>query len=575
MYQRLRQVRIPIVVAFLLMFGFFGLFFFYPIFSTLGQAIYVNGDFTVNYVTDILEDRNYLEGLTNAFVVGIFSTMGAVLIALPLAVVADRFDFPFKPLLVSLLLIPLILPPFVGAIGVKQILGQTGALNVFLSWFGLVDMSNPVDWLGRFRFVGMIVMNSLHLYPIVFLNVAASLASLDPALEEAAENLGSSRVMRFFQITLPLTLPGLFAGCTISFIWAFTELGVPLIFDFSRITSVQIFDGIKDLNENNPFPYALVVVVMIISTLVFLIGKVAVGRTTVTGSGHGSTGRFVIPLKKWRGRICSAAFMLVVFLGTVPHLGVLLVSVSGDWYESVLPNSFTLEHFESALGHAITVPSIGNSLHYAGMATLLNLVIGVAIAYMVVRTRLWGRQLLDAMAMMPLAVPGLVLAFGYLAMTREGQPFRWLVENPFVAAESPVLLLIVAYSVRRLPYIVRSAVAGFQQTSSSLEEAAANLGASPVHTIMTVTVPLIAASLFAGGLLAFSFSMLEVSDSLIQAQKQAHFPITTAIYTLSGTLGDGFYLAAALGVWAMIFLACSIIAGRVLLGKRLSSLFHF
>lgn len=575
MYQRLRQLNMPVVIAFVLMQLFFLFFFLVPILSTLGTAVFVDGAFTLGYITDILEDRNYLEGLTNALIVGVFSTIGAVLIALPLAVLADRYEFPFKPILLSLLLIPLILPPFVGAIGVKQILGQTGALNVFLSWFGIVNLDNPVDWLGRWRFGGMIAMNALHLYPIIFLNVTASLAALDPALEEAADNLGSSRVMRFMQITLPLTMPGLFAGCTLSFIWAFTELGVPLIFDFSRITSVQIFDGIKDLSSNNPFPYALVVVVMAITTLVFLIGKVAVGRTTVATANRATVGRHIIPMRKWHGRICTAFFILVIFLGTVPHLGVVLVAVSGDWYESVLPNSFSLAHFEQALGHSITVPSIGNSLQYAGLATILNLIMGVAIAYIVVRTKLFGRQILDAMSMMPLAVPGLVLAFGYLAMTREGQPFHWMVNNPLVGVDSPVLLLIVAYSVRRLPYIVRSAVAGFQQTSESLEEAAANLGANPMRTIMLITVPLIAASLFAGGLLAFSFSMLEVSDSLVLAQKQIHYPITTAIYTLSGTLGDGFYLAAALGVWAMIFLASAFIAARVLLGKKLSSLFHF
>jgi iron(III) transport system permease protein len=254
---------------------------------------------------------------------------------------------------------------------------------------------------------------------------------------------------------------------------------------------------------------------------------------------------------------------------------VTLVAFSEDWYLTLLPASLTLRHFEEALGHVLTLPSISNSLRYAGWATLLNLVLGVGIAYLVVRTRIRGRQWLDTVAMLPLAVPGLVLAFGYLAMTREGQPFHWLVNfPPFLEKGNPALLLVIAYSVRRLPYIVRSAVAGFQQTSASLEEAAANLGAGPVKTLVRITLPLIAANLIAGAILAFAFSMLEVSDSLILAQKQIYFPITTAIYSLFGSLGSGPFLAAALGVWAMAFLSVSIVGAGYVMGKKLGALFR-
>ncbi|MEO0446265.1 MAG: ABC transporter permease subunit, partial [Verrucomicrobiota bacterium] len=222
----------------------------------------------------------------------------------------------------------------------------------------------------------------------------------------------------------------------------------------------------------------------------------------------------------------------------------------------------------------VTVPSIANSLKYAGFATLLNLVLGITIAYVVVRTKIPGRNVLDTIAMLPLAVPGLVLAFGYLAMTREGEIFRALVHNPFIGKDNPIIILVIAYAVRRLPYIVRSAVVGFQQTSRSLEEAAMNLGAGPLTTLRRITMPLIAANLIAGSILAFAFSMLEVSDSLILAQKQVHFPITTAIYHLFGSLGTGPFLAAALGVWAMIFLSVAIVGAGFLLGKKIGSLFR-
>ena len=165
------------------------------------------------------------------------------------------------------------------------------------------------------------------------------------------------------------------------------------------------------------------------------------------------------------------------------------------------------------------MPAIANSLKYSSVATVVDLVLGVAIAYVVVRTRLAGRQVLDFLSMLPLAVPGLVLAFGYLAMSQEGHALAFL--NP---VQNPTALLIIAYAVRRLPYVVRSAAAGFQQTSETLEEAAQNLGCPPVKATIRVTLPLITANLIAGGLLAFSFAMLEVSDSLILAQKQVYLP---------------------------------------------------
>jgi len=133
---------------------------------------------------------------------------------------------------------------------------------------------------------------------------------------------------------------------------------------------------------------------------------------------------------------------------------------------------------------------------------------------------------------------------------------------------SPFMLLVIAYAIRRLPYIVRSAVAGLQQSNPALEEAAQSLGATPARTLWRIALPLISANICAGCILAFAFAMLEVSDSLILAQQTQHFPITKAIYSLLSTLGNGTELAAALGVWAMAFLTISIMGATILAGKR-------
>ena len=178
---------------------FFGLFFIWPITTTVKEAFIFDGKFTLDFVSQVFQDPLYVEGLVNAFLLALCSTLGCLVIAMPLAVVANKYLFPGKALLGSLVLVPLILPPFVGAIGVKQILGQEGALNILLSRFGMVDMSAPPDWLGDGRFWGIVVMNALHLYPILYLNITAALANLDPAMEEAAQNLGATGWRRFRQ----------------------------------------------------------------------------------------------------------------------------------------------------------------------------------------------------------------------------------------------------------------------------------------------------------------------------------------------------------------------------------------
>ncbi len=547
---------------------FFFFFFLWPIGETIRGAFFDNaGNLTFAYIAEVFRNPIYLEGLSNAFWLAVWSTALTVLIAVPLAFVSDRYLFPGKGLLSALVLIPMILPPFVGAIGIKAILGQAGALNALLSDLGL--LTEPVDFLGQGRFWGIVVMNALHLYPILYLNVVAALANVDPAMEEAAENLGCTGFRKFRKITLPLIMPGLFAGGTIVFIWAFTELGVPLMFEFTRVTSVQIFGGIKDIG-GNPFPFALVAVMLASTVVLYVGGKFLFGRNTYAMMAKATSQggpRKISPLGSW---MCSLFFAGVTFLAVLPHLGVILVAFSQDWYDTILPTNFTLDNFEAALGHNLTLPSIQNSIKYAGLATLVDVVLGIAIAYVVVRTKLPGRQLLDTLAMLPLAVPGLVLAFGYLAMTQDGKLFQAL--NP--VAYDPLIILVIAYSVRRLPYVVRSAAAGFQQTSVTLEEAAQNLGCPPFKALRKITIPLIMANLLAGGILAFSFAMLEVSDSLILAQKQEDFPITKAIYELYQLLGEGRFIASALGVWAMAFLGVTIIGASLIMGKKLGAIFR-
>ncbi len=556
-------------IVFLFTAAFFAVFFLWPVLQILkGGFIDADGRVTFAYLRTLLTDPLYLVDLRNSFLLACAGTTLALLIALPLAVISDRFLFPMKGFLNSAVLVPMILPPFVGAIGIKQIFGQYGAANALIIDLGLRPHGWTFDWFAANQFWGIAVVEALSLYPIIYLNAVAALANVDPAMEEAAQNLGCTGLRRFWKITLPLIHPGLFAGCTIVFIWVFTELGTPLIFDYSRVMSVQVFYGLKDIG-GNPLPYTIVAVMLASSVLIYGVGKGIFGRSghAMMAKATSSGGPKALPAPKaW---LCTAAFCAVTFVAVLPHLGVVLIASSKDWYASLLPRGLTLGNYRAAVGHELTVPAIANSLKYASCSTVIDVFLGVAIAYVVVRTRMAGRHVLDFLSMLPLAVPGIVLAFGYLAMSQKGRFFHFI--DPVA---NPTVLLIIAYSLRRLPYVVRSAAAGFEQTSVTLEEAAENLGCPPFRAMLKVTLPLIAANLMAGALLAFAFAMLEVSDSIILAQKMAYFPITKAILELFQLLGDGKFLACALGVWAMVFLGTMVAGVSMLLGKRLGAIFR-
>ncbi len=538
---------------------FLGAFLLTPIYTVVEVGL------DRRLLAEVFGNFIYREGLVNSFAVAGVTTFLVFLIAFPLALLYNRYEFPGKNLTHLLVMIPMILPPFVGALGFQQILGHYGVVNTILTSCGF----GAVDFLGgKGRFWSVCLIEALHLYPILYLNLVTALGNLDPALDEAARNLGASRWTRFRRITFPLMKPGILAGGSIVLVWSFTELGTPLMFGYNRVTPVQIFNGIMEL-ESNPVPYALVVVMLFFAAAMYLAGKFTLGGTPLNTTVKGTAGAGAVRRSGWRRFVPTGVFLFVTFLAALPHLALLLTAFSLRWYGTILPRDFTLLNFDNALSNKIVLPSIVNSLHYSLLAMLIAVVVGVVVSLAAVRWKLRGSGVADLLAMLPLAVPGIIIAFGYLGMSvRFGFAAKYF--NP---VENPFLLLGIAYAVRRLPYVVRSVSAGLEQTPEELENAARSFGATAFGAFRRVTLPLVFANVIVGALFAFSFSMLEVSDSLILAQKTQFYPITRAIYDLSQVLGSGPYIACAFGVWAMLFLAATLAAAGAMLGGKIGSIF--
>lgn len=565
-----RHERIPMLLAALLVL-LIAAFLLYPIAETIGSGFYSDGELSSYWFIRVITNPILMAELGNTLLLAVVTTSVCLALSLPLAVVRTKYDFFGIGILSMLVLIPLILPPFVGAIAMKRFLGQFGVFNLMLEKIGLVDMSVslPPDWLGS-GFVGVVILQSLHLFPILYLNLTAALANVDPALTQAARNLGASRLQTFLKVTFPLIRPGLFAGGTIVFIWSFTDIGTPVIIGYDHLTPVTIFKELANA-EVNPRTFSLVFIMLSASVTVYLMGKFLFARGLSGASTKATMASETPRLGPVGTGLAWLLFGGVIFIAVLPHIGVFLLGISDYWVNTILPESYTTKHLVFVITSSDTMGSIVNSLKYASVSTLLDIIFGCIAAWLIVRTKIYGRSVLDGLCMLPLAVPGLILAAGYVAMTAPGTTLEAI--GP---TRNPVIILVIAYAIRRLPFVVRGVSAGLQQLPEALEEAARNLGASTLTTWMRITLPLIVANIIAAGVLTFSFQMLEVSDSLILAQTTDFYPITKQIYRLATSTGspEATNQAAAMGVYGILLLGTTMGIASLLLGNRLGMVFR-
>jgi iron(III) transport system permease protein len=540
---------------------FLGPFLVYPVGKVLLGSISINGQFSPALILLPLQDSIAREGLRNAFFIGVFVTLASTILAVPLAYCGARLQFFGKPLLTGLLLVPLLLPPFVGAVGLRQLLAREGMINTLLRELGVV--SQPIDFL-QMAAPAVVVVAALHLYPLIYLNLSAAWANVDSSLEEAAENLGAGTARVFKTVTLPLLWPGFLSGALIVFIFALTDLGTPLVFNFKRVTAVQIFDARNDVT--NPMGYVLALWLMIVAVIIFWIARRATEGAKIATVARGTRRAREAGAKWWQLPLIYGAFLAVIALALLPHFGVILASFARDWTSTLLPD-WTLENYRRILGEQgnYAANAIKVSLICALASMAIDVLAGAALAYAIVRGKVWGRAFLDTLAMLPLALPGLILAFGLLV---------GFINTPLNPLVNAIPLLIVSYAMRRLPYALRAVSSGLQQTSVALEEASLNLGASPLTTVWNITRPLVSANLIAAALLTFAFAVLEVSDSLILAVDPQNAPLAKAIYQLTLNVSGGTYQACALGVIGMLLLTATFLLVNRLLGKQLGALFR-
>ncbi|MET0083804.1 MAG: iron ABC transporter permease [Sedimenticola sp.] len=500
-----------------------------------------SGDLTLVNFIDFFNTSLFQESFYNSFYVAGMSVIVATAISLPLAYFTTRFEFKGAVIIQSLGFVPLIMPPFVGAVAMQLLFGSNGSVNLLLDeYFGFT-----IPFMEGLN--GVIFVQSIHYFPFILINLSASLHNIDRSMEESAQNLGSHGMRLFRRIVFPLSMPGYVAGASLVFLKVFDDLGTPLLLNVNNMLAPQAYLRISSIGIDDPMGYVIAVILVVFSLFAMWISSLALrGKdyATVQKGGGGLSKR---KMRGWEQVMAYTIVILILLAVLSPHFGLTLLSFGTIWSYSVLPDAYTTQHYVEVFSE--TPEFMLNTMLYASLAATIDVILGTAIAYLVLRTKIRFRHWLDYAAMAALAVPGLVLGIGYL------RTFLGM-EIPF--GDQPLatwwLMLVIALAIRRLPYALRACTSALHQVSRSLEEAAENLGANKARTITRIVVPLMSGGILAGFVTSFATAAVELSATIMLVSTESDAPLSYGIYVyMQSAAGRG--PGAALGMVAVVIVA--------------------
>src|SRR3990172_4613509 len=341
------------------------LFILYPLLRILFVAVSDGQGFTLRHLLNFFDRPLFREALLNSLTAGGLAVLFGSLLGVPLAYFSVRYQFRGKLVLQTLGVLPLVIPPFVGAVALQLILGRSGMVNLLLlRWFG-----TSVPFMEGLT--GVILVQTLHYFPFIMVNTAVSLANIDPSLEEMAQNLGSHGWRLFRRITLPLMLPGYVAGCLLTFIRVVDDLGTPLMLNYTKLLAPQAYLRITTVGLNDVDGYVICVVLVALSLAALALARGYLGRAEYATGERGAAAA-ARPLAGWRRWGGLALCLLLVGISLIPHVGIVLLSFARIWSFSILPSRYTLGNFEEILFRAPHF--LVNTIKYAFLASLADVV---------------------------------------------------------------------------------------------------------------------------------------------------------------------------------------------------------
>jgi iron(III) transport system permease protein len=538
---------------------FLALFLVYPLLRIFYDAVTDEaGRLTLANFVAFFTDAFYLRALWKSLALGVATVATSSAVGIAVAFLLVRFDFPGRSLFGYLTMLPIISPPLVGTLGFTFILGRAGSINVLLQ--DVFDLLRPINFL--YGLHGVVLVETLHLFPMITLNVVDALGKIDPSLEEAAESMGARGWRKFWTVTLPLMTPGYVAGALLVFIWTFSDFATPLILGVQDLLAPQAYLNIVQFVDRRIFRMGIVIsALMVMLAVVFLM----VARRWVGLKDYASLSYATVERRRltpWKRAGAVGFLSTLLLLSFIPYAGVALASFSKGWSLTPLPLSYTLQHYERVIVE--TPKYILNSFLYSGLAVALCIAVGVPMAWVLARSRLPGRGALDSINTLILAVPGTAIGIAYI------RAFHFDLPGFDRGLTSFWIIMPIVLAVRRLPYTVRAAHSSLLLVHRSMEEAAQSVGATGLRTIRDISLPLIWKGIVVGSLFSFMTSLQEASAVLFLALGGWEM-MTNGIFTfyIAGSSSE----AAALGAILIAVAALSVLVINRLAAGRMGGIF--
>lgn len=521
----------------------FLIFVVYPLVLILYKSVLSqDGTFSLAYFGKFFSRKYYWSTLINSFKVTIVSTIVAAVLGLIMAYVLRSVRIRGSKYLNILIVISYLSPPFIGAYAWIQLLGRNGFLTRILNGLLHVKLN------GIYGFAGIVLVFSLQSFPLVYMYISGALKNLDNSLNEAAESLGSNAFQRVVWVIVPLVMPTMLASALLVFMRVFSDFGTPMLIGegYKTFPVLMYSQFMGEVSTDDHFAASLCVIVICITLLLFFLQRYMGNKYSYSMSA----------LKPMEAECCTgirnmAAHLfvyLVVLIAILPQLTVVVTSFLATGGGGVYKGGFSLDNYRNTLLSKNNNRAIFNTYLFGLCAIAIVVVLGVLISYLTVRKKSLLTGILDTVTMFPYIIPGSVLGIAFLYAFNT---------KPFLLSGT-ALIVIIALSIRRMPYTIRSSTAIIGQISPSVEEAAISLGSSEVESFLKITVPMMMSGVLSGAIMSWVTLISELSSSVILYTSRTQ-TLTVAIYAevIRSNFGNAAAYSAILTLTSILSLLLS------------------
>ena len=518
--------------------GIMLLFLIYPFCTLITRSFFSSktGLLSLDNYIRFFTKKYYYSALFRSLFVSSVSTVTSLLVGVPIAYLMTRYNVWMKKYIHIFIIMSLMSPPFIGAYSWIMLFGRAGVVTSFFD--DVLGISLPSIY-GK---LGIILVFTFKLFPYVYLYTSGAMGSIDSSLEEAAENLGSSKLRRLFTVTIPVIIPSIAAGAIMVFMTSLADFGTPMLLgEGYMVLPVLVYNEyMSEIGGNAYLASALSVIVVLCSTTVLLVQKHLVSKKNYVMTAMRPPQE--IQLRGVKRFLATFPVALVTFIGILPQIVVIVTSfIKADFTGFV--GGFSLDSYMTIFNRLGT--NIKNTFLFSTIAIVFIIIIGMLISYIIVRQKGAAGQIMDMLIMFPFVIPGAVLGISLIVAFNK-EP---------VILTGTAAIMIIAFVVRKLPYTVRSGSAFLQQMDPSVEEASINLGVSPMKTFFTLTARLMAPGILSGGILSWITCINELSSSVMLYGGKTS-TISVAIYTevVRNSYGTAAALATILTVSTVVSL---------------------